>query len=205
MMPVERIVRYSLQERLVHAAAGLSYVYLLITGLAFWTPALYWLAIALGGGYLSRLLHPWIGLVFTGVLLVMWSLWRREMATTPGDREWRKHIVEYMTNQDERVPPAGRFNYGQKQFFWLMWVAAWALAVSGVVLWGVASVPGDLAWVRVAAVLVHSVSALVTVGLFIVHLYMGIAVVPGGLKAIVHGEVSWAHHHHALWKTTPRD
>jgi formate dehydrogenase subunit gamma len=206
MSPVERIVRYNLQERLVHAATGVTYVYLLLTGLAFWTPALYWLAIVLGGGYLSRLLHPWIGLVFSGVLLVMWASWRREMKTMPEDRLWRKHIVEYMTNQDEKVPPAGRFNYGQKQFFWLMVIAAVALLVSGVVLWGIGSVPAELAWVRYAAIVIHSVSALATVGLFIVHLYMGIAVVPGGLSAIVHGEVTgdWARQHHSGWKTTPR-
>jgi formate dehydrogenase subunit gamma len=206
MAPVERIVRYNLRERIVHAAAGISYVYLLLTGLAFWTPALYWLAIVLGGGYLSRLLHPWIGLVFTGVLLVMWAAWHREMKTTREDREWRKHIVDYMTNNDVHVPPAGRFNYGQKQFFWLMVIASLALVVSGVVLWGIASVPGEMAWLRYAAILVHSVAALATVGLFIVHLYMGIAVVPGGLSAIVHGDVSgeWAQQHHSLWKTTPR-
>jgi len=36
---------------------------------------------------------------------------------------------------------------------------------------------------------------------FIVHLYMGLAVVPGGLSAITHGEVTeeWARHHHPLW------
>jgi formate dehydrogenase subunit gamma len=202
---MERIVRYNLQERLVHAAAGVTYVYLLLTGLAFWTPALYWMAVVLGGGYLSRLLHPWIGLAFSGVLLVMWASWRREMKTTPGDRAWRKHIVEYMTNQDEKVPPAGRFNYGQKQFFWLMVIASVALFVSGVVLWGIDSVPGELAWLRFVAILVHSVSALASIGLFIVHLYMGIAVVPGGLSAVVHGEVTrdWARQHHSAWKTPP--
>lgn len=205
LSPLERIVRYNLQERLVHAAAGISYVYLLLTGLAFWTPALYWLAIVLGGGYLSRLLHPWIGLVFSGVLLVMWASWRREMKTTPEDREWRKHLVEYMTNQDEKVPPAARFNYGQKQFFWLMVMASAALVLSGLVLWGIAFVPGELAWLRYTAILLHSVSALVTVGLFIVHLYMGIAVVPGGLSAIVRGHVTkdWARQHHSAWKTGP--
>jgi formate dehydrogenase subunit gamma len=205
VVPVERVVRYNLRERLVHAAAGISYVYLLLTGLAFWTPALYWMAIVLGGGYLSRLLHPWVGLIFTGVLLVMWASWRRDMKTTPADKEWRKHIVEYMTNKDEQVPPVGRFNYGQKQFFWLMVIATWALVISGGVLWFVSRVPADLAWLRYTAILVHSISALATIGLFIVHLYMGIAVVPGGLSAIVRGDVTseWARQHHSLWKTRP--
>ena len=49
--------------------------------------------------------------------------------------------------------------------------------------------------------LVHAVAALATIGGIIIHIYMGIAVVPGGLHAILHGDVSerWARHHHALW------
>ena len=44
-------------------------------------------------------------------------------------------------------------------------------------------------------------AALVTIGGFIIHLYMGLAVVPEGLSAMLHGEVSekWARHHHRLW------
>ena len=45
------------------------------------------------------------------------------------------------------------------------------------------------------------IAALATIGGFIIHLYMGLAVVPEGLHAIVHGDVTeeWARHHHALW------
>ena len=201
-----RILRYSFPERLMHALSAISYTYLLLTGLAFWTPALYWIAVVLGGGYLSRVLHPWIGLVFTIAVCWMLVTWRADMRTTADDRKWRKAMRHYMRNEDALVPPAGRFNFGQKQFFWLMVIAMWALLVSGVVLWGITSVPGEMAWLRSMAILVHSVSALATIGLFIVHLYMGIAVVPGGLWAIVRGEVSseWARQHHPLWKAPPR-
>jgi formate dehydrogenase subunit gamma len=196
-----RIVRYNFRERMVHAAAALSYVYLLLTGLAFWTPALYWLAIVLGGGYLSRLLHPWVGVLFSVTVLYMYVMWRRDMRTTDADRAWRKAIVHYIRNEDEKVPPAGRFNFGQKQLFWLMVIGGFALLVSGVVLWLVAYVPWALRGLRYAAVLVHAVAALLTIGGFIVHVYMGLAVVPEGLSAILHGEVSerWAGRHHPLW------
>lgn len=195
------IVRYDLRERIVHATAALSYVYLLLTGLAFWTPALYWLAIVLGGGYLSRLLHPWIGLIFSAAVLVMYVAWRRDMKTTADDVKWRKAMRHYVTNDDTRVPPVDRFNYGQKVLFWVMAGGGAALLLSGLALWGVAAVPWELRGIRYAAVLVHAVAALVTIGGFIVHLYMGIAVVPGGLSAIVHGRVTreWAAHHHPLW------
>ena len=196
-----RIVRYTFRERMVHWAAALSYVYLLLTGLAFWTPALYWMAIVLGGGFLSRLLHPWVGVLFSVAVLYMYLMWRRDMRTTDADRAWRKAIRHYIRNEDEKVPPAGRFNFGQKLLFWLMVVGGLALLVSGAVLWLVAYVPWELRGLRYAAVLVHAVAALLTIGGFIVHLYMGLLVVPEGLSAILHGEVSerWARHHHPLW------
>ena len=196
-----RVLRYSFRERAVHAGAALSYVYLLLTGLAFWTPALYWLAIVLGGGYLSRLLHPWVGVLFSMVVFNMYVMWRRDMRTTDADRAWRKEILRYIRNEDATMPPAGRFNFGQKQLFWLMVAGGLALLVSGVALWLVASIPRELRVLRDAAVLVHAVAALLTIGGFIVHLYMGLLVVPGGLSAILHGEVTerFARHHHPLW------
>jgi formate dehydrogenase subunit gamma len=50
-------------------------------------------------------------------------------------------------------------------------------------------------------VIVHEIAALITIGAFIIHVYMGVFVVPGGLRAIVHGYVSraWAKAHHPLW------
>jgi formate dehydrogenase subunit gamma len=206
-MTERRVLRYTVRERIVHATAGLSYVYLLLTGLAFWTPWLYWLAIVLGGGYVSRLLHPWIGLGFSVAVAAMFAIWRRDMRTTPEDRVWRNAMRHYVRNEDARVPPAGRFNYGQKTLFWLMAGGGLALLVSGLVMWFVDAVPPDLRALRYAAVLVHAGAALATIGGFIVHVYMGVAVVPGGVSAILHGEVSeeWARHHHPLWLARDRE
>ncbi len=82
-----------------------------------------------------------------------------------------------------------------------MVIGGLALLLSGLVLWFVASIPWELRILRYAATLVHAVAALATIAGFIVHLYMGLAVVPEGLHAIVHGDVTeeWARHHHALW------
>lgn len=197
-----RIQRYGFSERLMHAAAAISYLYLLATGLAFWTPALYWLAIVLGGGYLSRVTHPWVGLFFALVVAWMWASWRRDMRVSEDDRKWRRAMASYVRNEDVNVPPAGRFNYGQKMLFWVMTGGAMGLLLSGLVMWFVAFVPTHLLWWRGAATILHAVAALATAGGFIVHLYMGLAVVPGGLDAILHGYVDeeWAKHHHGLWQ-----
>lgn len=197
-----RIQRYGLGERLIHAVSGVSFVYLLLTGLAFWTPALYWLATVLGGGYLSRVLHPFVGLVFALAVAAMALAWWRDMRITEDDRRWRRAMARYIRNEDVDAPPAGRFNYGQKMLFWLMTWGGLALLLSGLVMWFVASVPWELRALRVVATLTHAVAALATIGGFIVHIYMGVAVVPGGLSAILHGEVTeeWARHHHPLWR-----
>ena len=196
-----RVVRYAFRERLIHGVTAVTFVYLLLTGLAFWTPHLYWIAIVFGGGYFSRMMHPWVGLLFTVAVAAMYFTWRRDMRVAPEDRAWRAAMAHYIRNDDAHVPPVGRFNYGQKSLFWLMALGGVALFLSGLVLWFVDAVPWSLRGLRFAAILVHAVAALVTIGGFIVHLYMGLFVVPGGGTAILHGEVSeeWARAHHPLW------
>ena len=196
-----RLVRYRFGERMVHWAAAVSYVYLMLTGLALWTPALFWIAVALGGGFLTRMLHPWVGVFFAAVVIWMWAMWRRHMRVTAADRKWRAAMAHYIRNEDDRVPGAGKFNYGQKALFWVMVWGTVALLVTGLVLWVPDAVPPHLRLLRDAAILGHAVAALITIGGFIVHLYMGIAVVPGGLSAMTHGEVTeeWARHHHPRW------
>jgi formate dehydrogenase subunit gamma len=197
----EPIVRYTLQERAMHWLAGLSYLYLLATGLALFTPLLYWIAAVLGGGPTVRFWHPWVGLVFAASMFWMHSVWRRDMRATDADREWNRKVRLYIENRDREVPPVGRFNPGQKQFYWAMWFGMWLLLVSGLVMWFPERVPFSLRVLRPIVVLLHEIGALITIGAFIIHVYMGLFVVPGGFRAIVHGYVSrgWARSHHRLW------
>src|SRR5437588_3643341 len=117
------IVRYTLIERTVHWVSALTYGYVLLTGLAFYSPHLYWIATLLGGAATSRYWHPWIALVFIGTLLWMLRAWRGDMRISPADREWGKQMDHYVRNEDELLPPIDRFNLGQKYFFWVMLVA----------------------------------------------------------------------------------
>jgi formate dehydrogenase subunit gamma len=198
---VQRVVRYRFVERAVHMAAVIVFVYALFTGLALWTPALYWIANVLGGGFLARALHPWAGLVLFAVVVWMLVLWHVDMRTTDADRAWRRQILRYIRNEDRGLVPAGRFNYGQKVFFWAMAWGTIALLISGFVLWFPDAIPRTAAIVREIAVLTHAIAALIVIAAFIVHIYMGVFVVPGSVEAIVRGDVSpeWARHHHRAW------
>jgi formate dehydrogenase subunit gamma len=197
----DRILRYTLGERVMHWVAGLSYVYLLATGLAFWSPYLFWVAGLVGGGPTARFWHPWMGVLWFASAFWMYAAWRRDMRITEADREWATHIVDYIRNRDENLPPIGRFNIGQKQFFWVMFFGGIVLLLSGVAMWFVNDIPPDWRWLRYTAVLVHVVAALLTIGAFIIHVYMGTAMVRGGFTSIIRGEVSsaWARMHHRLW------
>ena len=195
------ILRYTLIERVVHWIAALTYGYVLLTGLAFYSPHLYWIATLLGGAPTSRFWHPWIALVFMAVLAWMLRAWLGDMRITANDRAWGKVVKRYIENQDEGLPPIDRFNLGQKYFFWVMLFAGIVLLLSGIVLWIPETLPWSLRDVRYAAILLHVSSALIIIGAFIIHVYMGTAVVRGGFTSIIRGEVSpaWAKMHHRLW------
>lgn len=192
------ILRYTLAERVNHWFGALVYIYCLITGLAFWSPYMYWLAALVGGGPTARFWHPWFGLAFTASMLVMYTHWDRDMRITEADRRWSQAMEHYIKNEDELLPPEGRFNYGQKLFFWLMFFGVFLLLISGLGLWFVESIPS---WLRYPSIVIHVASALATIGGFIIHVYMGTAMVRGGFTSIIRGEVStaWAKTHHRLW------
>lgn len=195
------LIRYTLEERVNHWFGAATYCYCLITGLAFWSPYMAWLAVIVGGEPTARFWHPWFGLAFTASMIVMYMHWYRDMEITPADERWKENIEYYIRNEDENLPPVGRFNYGQKLFFWLMLWGIILLLISGVGLWFVEDIPWSLRWLRYLSVTVHVAAAMATIGGFIIHVYMGTAMVRGGFAAIVRGEVSalWAKTHHRLW------
>src|SRR6202789_4646941 len=99
----ETIVRYTLGERVNHWIGALSSTYLLVTGLAFWSPYLYWLAAVVGGGPAARFWHPWAGFIFATSLFVTFSQWRGDMQITDADRAWGKAIPDYIQHEDDKL------------------------------------------------------------------------------------------------------
>jgi formate dehydrogenase subunit gamma len=199
--PSDRILRYTRAERLNHWIGALSYIYLLLTGLGFWSPYLFWMTALVGGGPTARFWHPWIGLVFTASVVVMQRHWRGDMRTADSDRSWWKAIDRYMRNEDESLPPVGRFNYGQKLWYWLIFYGVIFLLLSGIVLWFTESLPWSLRFLRYVAILAHVGAALLTIGGFFIHVYMSTALERGSFTSMMEGTVSraWARTHHRLW------
>jgi len=195
------VLRYNLRERLTHWVAAGSFIYLLATGLAFWSPWLFWLAVVLGGGQVSRMLHPWVGLIFVGAVVYMYLMWSKQMRFEPVDHEWWKSLHYYIRNEDDKMPPAGRYNAGQKLLFWSFFWAGLVLLLSGLVLWFSPSLPWSWRWLRYTAVLVHPIAALVTIANFMIHIYMGVFAERGAFGSVIRGDVSiaFAKRYHPGW------
>jgi formate dehydrogenase subunit gamma len=181
--------------------AGISYLYLLLSGLAFWSPWLFWIAVILGGGTIARELHPWFGVVFAVAVALMYEMWHKQMKETPADKRWWESIGHYIRNEDDKVPPADRFNPGQKLLFWGFFVNGFLLLLTGLVLWLPQYIPWNLRILRLVSVFLHPVCALFTIALFIIHVYMGTAMERGAFGSVIRGDVSraWANHHHHSW------
>ncbi len=190
--------RFNFAERIVHWVVGVTFVLLLATGLAFAYPALFWLTALLGGGPSARVLHPWVGVLFGIGMGFMIAIWIRDMFLSDVDWRWLRAMRAYATRDSANVPPAGKYNAGQKMFFWFQGLLAVVFVVSGVPLWFPEFFgSGLLQWMRLA----HYLATLGGGLLLIVHVYLGTIAYPGTARAMIDGTVTarWARHHHPGW------
>jgi len=194
----DKIDRFSFVERVTHWLAALSFLYAALTGLSLWSHRLYWLAPVFGGGETVQAWHPWGGLLFALTLGYMFRNWAGQMRLDREDRRWLRQAHRYAAHDDSGLPEAGRFNAGQKVLFWVQSVTTLLLLGSGVILWWPHSMTQGL---RLTAILVHPVMAIVSIGAIIVHIYMGTAAIPEAFRGMTQGWVrsGWAAAHHPKW------
>lgn len=110
--------RFEDRDRLDHWAVALLYLAAALSGLAFFHPALFFLSALFGGGPWMRVLHPFLGLAMFVAFAFFGMAHRRDNRITDADREWHKHGLRLPVGDDADMPPAGKFNDGQKVLFW---------------------------------------------------------------------------------------
>jgi formate dehydrogenase subunit gamma len=192
--------RYTGGARINHWITATSLVLLALSGLALFSPALYFLTGLFGGGEWTRAIHPWLGVVlffsFAGLFIrfVRANLW------TPEDGTWMARLRDVLTAHDERLPEVGKYNAGQKAVFWLMSILIIVLISSGLVMWDQYFYGYTNIEQKRVAVLVHSMAAITIICVWIVHVYAAIWV-RGTISAMTRGHVTggWAWRHHRKW------
>lgn len=197
MIYVERHTRW---QRFIHGLTALLMVLLMLSGLAFFHPALAFLSGLFGGGTWNRILHPWLGVLLTASFVLLFlrfvadNLWKSE------DSQWLGRLGAVLGKRHAEEPPAGRYNAGEKLVFWAMtlWVAL--LFISGIALWD-AYFGSDFSMrTRRLAADVHAISAWLAILFLIIHVYAAIWV-RGTMRSMTDGRVSagWARKHHRKW------
>jgi formate dehydrogenase subunit gamma len=193
----QMIVRYSMAERILHWTVAITFIYLLLTGLALGYPRMAWLYDFLGGGQTVRYLHPIVGVVFSVGVVLMLILWMRDMVFNAKDREWTRDLRSYVREGHSSVD-VERFNAGQKGYFWFAFLTGVLLLISGLPLWFPSLMTAG--WNQ-SARLLHHVLFLLTLGGFIIHVYMSTMMLPGTVPGMTTGRVTraWAAWHHPNW------
>ena len=194
------VSRYRGFTRINHWVTALSLIVLLLSGMALFSPYLYFLTGLFGGGQTTRWLHPFVGiLLFFSFLVLFLQLWRLNLPK-PEDVTWVENIGEVVKGNEEKLPELGKYNAGQKFVFWAMSGLIVALVVSGIMIWqqyfpDLVSIP-----TRRWAVLAHSLAAVAIILVFILHVYAAIWT-RGTIRAMTQGTVTggWAWRHHRKW------
>jgi formate dehydrogenase subunit gamma len=194
------ILRYGWWTRVNHWLIAISFTLLVLSGLALFYPAFFGLTALFGGPEPTRIVHPYIG-VFMSLFFVIQAvrffgdnLFRRH------DVQWMKQIRDVLGNRDERLPPVGKNNAGQKLVYWIFLATVPVLLVTGIVLWRPWVADAMPIWALRWAVTIHAYTAFIAIITLVIHVYSAIWV-KGSVRAMTQGRVShaWARHHHGLW------
>ena len=203
--PTGRLIeRFTPIERSAHWANAIAFSILAISGLVmafgkfFLLPVMGstlfgWLA------YILKNAHNFAGPVFAVSLLIVIVVFLRDNLPAKGDLNWLLKGGGMLSRHEVK---SGRFNAGEKVVFWGgVFVLGLVVVASGLVMDKL--VPG-LAYERSTmqvAHMVHSVSNILMVVMFIGHIYLGTIGTEGAYAGMRTGYVdeTWAREHHGLW------
>lgn len=192
------IVRHERGARLIHWSVALSFLVSLLSGMPIWTPIFGWMAVFVGGLETARVVHPWAGLVFCFTCVLMFFHWLGDMKLEPVDREWfGPKLFRFLSYEDAAID-TGKYNGGQKIFFYAIALGAFGLLVTGIPMW----FPLKFSpLVRQLSIVLHDVTFIFFVVGIVSHIYMGTAAEPGTFRAMTLGTVTraWAKLHHPGW------
>jgi formate dehydrogenase subunit gamma len=203
--PTGRLIeRFTPFERSAHMANALAFSILAISGLVMafgkffllpiiGTTLFGWLAYALKNA------HNFAGPLFAVSLVIVILTFVRDNLPAKGDLAW---LLKGGGMFSEHEVKSGRFNAGEKVVFWAgVFVLGLIVVGSGLVMDKL--VPG-LDYTRNTmqlAHMVHSVSNILMVVLFMGHIYLGTVGTEGAFQGMQTGYVdeTWAREHHELW------
>ena len=192
----DEIYRFSLLERGVHLLRLIAFVILTISGLILAFNLHLWQQLLFGTAQRLLDFHIWSGVVFIATTVIGIVIWFRDAVFASYDTEWMRRLGGYLGYKGH--VPAGRFNAGQKMFYWYTAIFGVIMSVTGLTL--VAKPWFSLATICATST-VHNLIGFFLIAGVLAHAYLGTVANPGTWRVLVDGSVTreWAHHHHPNW------
>jgi formate dehydrogenase subunit gamma len=196
------VERFNSAERVTHWTMAISFVALALTGLIILfgkflllpiigAPAFSWVT-AIG-----KNVHNFVGPLFIFSLVMMFVLYVKDNFMSAQDFKW---LATFGGMFGGKPIPAGRFNAGEKVWFWLSIVLLGSIAgISGVIMlfpnWEIGRT------LMAEANLFHAVVAMTFMAASLGHIYLGTIGTEGAAQGMLTGysDEAWAREHHGLW------
>ena len=189
----KKIQAFSLYNRIVHQVAAVSFIVIVPTGFVIVFGDFF------GGGMFVRAckhLHGIFTVPFAIVVIPMFLMWLKEAIFNFDDVKWMMIVGGYLSKEKKPIP-AGKFNAGQKMWYWIATLGGMVMVITGAAMFFldfnidmVKSMTGlsQIDFLRVMAI-VHNVVGFLVVALFITHVYMSMFAIKGAVHSILDGHM----------------
>ncbi len=196
------IERFNSAERMVHWTMAFSFLALAVTGIVILfgkhillpiigASAFSWITV------IGKNIHNFVGPLFLFSIVAFFLLYVKDNLLSGRDFEWLSKFGGLLSGNHV---PSGRFNGGEKMWFWLSIVVfGLAVSISGLLLlfpnWNTSRE------LMAQSNLIHAGLGTLFMALSLGHIYIGTIGTEGALKGMKEGYVdeTWAKEHHALW------
>lgn len=195
------VVRWSLNERVLHWYTATLFIVLTITGLSLLFGRAALIPLFGVGGFsvyadFAKSLHNYLGPFFVVGVLLEIVAWIKHNLPAKMDWEWIKNWGGMVGHGPH--PHAARMNGGEKIWFWIIATAGVAVSITGLIM----DFPnfGQTRETMQIANLIHAVLGVLWVSGAFGHIFIAFAT-EGALEGMTTGRVSveWAKQHHDLW------
>lgn len=196
------IERFNSAERMVHWTMALSFVALSVSGLIllfgkYMLMPVFGASVFAFTAQVMKAVHNFVGPLFMFSLVAFFFLYVRDNFFKSHDFTW---LTKFGGLLSDKEIPSGRFNGGEKVWFWLSIVLLGVIiSASGLILlfpnWD------STRELMAEANLVHGVIAILFMAASLGHIYMGTIGTQGAYQGMREGYVdeTWAKEHHEMW------
>ncbi|WP_235361671.1 formate dehydrogenase subunit gamma [Campylobacter sp. RM16704] len=187
----KKIYAFSVFERLFHFVAAISWIILVPTGLIMIFGSYF------GGGFFVRMcknLHGIATILFIISIIPMLLCWIKRMLPASYDLRWMMIVGGYLS-KEKRPVPAGKFNFGQKSWYYIAVFGGFLMIITGAFMFfldfnstslqsffGISHID-----ILRASAIIHNILGILCAVFFAVHIYMAVFAIKGSIHSMING------------------